>query len=81
MTVQIDEAGAVVIGGTTVDYATAHDWCVDTPEKITDLVEDTDAFARVIAEAETARPQQREAAVREAFAAGRPKRPGPSWAA
>lgn len=79
MTVEISETGAVFAGGRTVDYATAYNWCVDSPETVTDLVEDSRAFALVIAAAETASCEQREAAVREAFAAGRPRRPGPSW--
>lgn len=79
MTVEINETGAVVADGTTVDYATAYDWCVDNPEKITGLVEDTAAFAHVIAEAENAPADQQEAAVAMAFAAGVPKRPGVSW--
>ena len=79
MTVEINETGAVVAAGAPVDYATAYGWCVDNPERITSLVEDTRAFVVVIAGAESAPPEQREAAVAEAFAAGRPNVPGASW--
>lgn len=79
MSVGIDEQGTVTVGGRPVDYATAYGWCVDNPERITSLVEDTRAFVVVIAGAESAPPEQREAAVAEAFAAGRPKAPGASW--
>lgn len=79
MSVEIAEDGAVVAAGHRVDYATAYTWAVDDPEKITSLVEDTKAFVTVIAEAETAPVERQRSAVREAFAAGRPKRPGDSW--
>ncbi|MFI7744631.1 hypothetical protein [Kocuria rhizosphaericola] len=79
MSVEIAEDGAVVAAGQPVDYATVYDWAVDNPEKITSLVEDTKAFVTVIAEAEAAPVEQQQVAVREAFAAGRPKRPGASW--
>ena len=79
MSVEIAKDGAVVAAGQHVDYATAYDWAVDNPEKITSLVEDTKAFVTVIAEAETAPAEQQQSAVHEAFAAGRPKRPGASW--
>ncbi|MGQ1799114.1 hypothetical protein ACT4S5_18560 [Kocuria oceani] len=79
MSVEIAEDGAVVAAGHRVDYATAHTWAVDNPEKITSLVEDTKAFVTVIAAAEAAPAEQQQAAVREAFAAGRPQQPGASW--
>ncbi|MEX5255078.1 hypothetical protein [Kocuria arenosa] len=79
MSVEIAENGVVVAAGQPVDYATAYDWAVDNPEKITDLVEDTRAFVTVIAEAEAAPAEQQQVAVRQAFSAGRPKRPEASW--
>lgn len=79
MKVEITQEGVVLAGGRPVDYATAYAWCLDNPEKITDLVEDTQAFVEVIAAAETASLHEQSAAVREAFAAGRPRSPGASW--
>ncbi|MFF0944421.1 hypothetical protein ACFYE2_09360 [Kocuria sp. CPCC 205300] len=81
MSVEIAEDGAVVAAGQTVNYATAYDWAVDNPEKITVLVQDTKAFVTVIAEAEAeaAPAEQQQVAVREAFTAGRPQQPGASW--
>jgi hypothetical protein len=79
VSVEIAEDGAVVAAGQPVDYATAYTWAVDDPEKITSLVEDTKTFVTVIAEAEAAAVEQQQSAVREAFAAGRPKQPGDSW--
>ncbi|MFE7628910.1 hypothetical protein [Kocuria sp. NPDC057446] len=81
MSVEIAEGGTVVAAGHPVDYATAYTWAVDNPEKITALVEDTKAFVTVIAAAEAAPQEQQQAAVYEAFTAGRPKRPGASWSA
>ena len=52
MSVEIDEHGTVLANGRPVDYATAYAWCVDSPETITELVQDTKAFATVIAAAE-----------------------------
>ena len=76
---EIAEDGVVVAAGHRLDCATACTWAVDHPEKITDLVEDTQSFVTVIAEAETAPIEQQQAAVREAFIAGRPKVPGETW--
>jgi hypothetical protein len=81
MSVEITEDGAVVAAGQPVDYATVYDWAVDYPEKITDLVEDTRAFVTVLADAEAAPLEEQQAAMREAFTAGRPKRPGAFWSA
>lgn len=77
--VEIDEQGAVTAGGRPVDYATAYGWCLDSPETITELVRDTQAFATVIAEAERCGPEDQVAAVRRAFAAGVPRQPGARW--
>lgn len=79
MSVEIDEHGTVIANGRPVDYATAYAWCVDSPETITELVQDTKAFAMVIAAAEHAGPGEQAEAVRQAFAAGVPRQPGPSW--
>lgn len=79
MSVEIDERGTVTAHGRTVDYATAYAWCVDSPETITELVQDTKAFATVIAAAEHAGPEEQSVAVRQAFAAGVPREPGASW--
>lgn len=79
MSVEIDERGTVTAGGRPVDYATAYAWCVDSPETITELVQDTKAFATVIAAAEHAGPEEQAEAVRQAFAAGVPRRPGATW--
>lgn len=79
MSVEITEDGGVLVDGSPVDYATAYAWCLDNPEKITDLVEDTKAFVEVIAGAEGASAGEQQAAVREAFTAGRPRSPGASW--
>ncbi|MFI7581077.1 hypothetical protein [Kocuria kalidii] len=79
MSVEIDECGTVTAGGRPVDYATAYAWCVDSPETITELVQDTKAFATVIAAAEHAGPEEQAEAVRQAFAAGVPRRPGATW--
>lgn len=79
MSVDIAEDGAVVAAGRRLNYATAYNWAVDNPEQITALVEDTKAFVTVIANAEAAPVEQQQVAVREAFTAGRPKQPGPSW--
>lgn len=73
MSVEIAEDGTVVAAGQPVDYATAYDWAVDNPERITSLVEGTKAFVTVIAEAEAAPVEQQQVAVREAFSAGRPQ--------
>lgn len=81
MSVEIDEHGTVTAGGRPVDYATAYDWCVDSPETITELVQDTKAFVTVIAAAEQAAPEEQAEAVRQAFAAGVPRDPGASWTA
>lgn len=81
MSVEIDEHGTVTAGGRPVDYATAYAWCVDSPETITELVQDTKAFATVIAAAEQAGPEEQAEAVRQAFAAGVPRNPGASWTA
>ncbi|MFE7629948.1 hypothetical protein [Kocuria sp. NPDC057446] len=81
MSVEIDEHGTVTAGGRPVDYATAYAWCVDSPETITELVQDTKAFATVIAAAEQAGAEEQAEAVRQAFAAGVPREPGASWAA
>ncbi|GAA1763040.1 hypothetical protein [Kocuria aegyptia] len=80
MSLEIDEHGTVTAGGRPVDYATAYAWCVDSPETITELVQDTKAFATVIAAAEHAGPEEQAEAVRRAFAAGVPRDPGASWA-
>lgn len=80
MTVELDEQGTVTAGGRPVDWATAYHWAVDSPETITDLVHDTRAFVTVLAEAEHAGPEEQAAAVPRAFAAGRPRRPGATWA-
>ncbi|MCD1144519.1 hypothetical protein LQU92_04575 [Kocuria sp. LUK] len=80
MTVELDEQGTVTAGGRPVDWATAYHWAVDSPETITDLVHDTRAFVTVLAEAEHADPEEQAAAVPRAFAAGRPRRPGATWA-
>ncbi|MFF0990969.1 hypothetical protein [Kocuria nitroreducens] len=79
MSVEIDERGTVTVHGRPVDYATAYAWCVDSPETITELVQDTKAFATVIAAAEHAGPEEQAEAVRQAFAAGVPRQPGASW--
>jgi hypothetical protein len=79
MTVDIDECGTVTASGRPVDYATAYAWCLDSPETITELVLDTKAFALVIAAAEHCGPEEQAAAVRRAFAAGVPRRPGAGW--
>lgn len=79
MSVEIDEHGTVTVHGRPVDYATAYAWCVDSPETITELVQDTKAFATVIAAAEHAGPEEQAAAVRQAFLAGVPREPGASW--
>lgn len=81
MSVEIDEHGTVTAGGRPVDYATAYAWCVDSPETITELVQDTKAFVMVIAAAEQAAPEEQAEAVRQAFAAGVPRDPGASWTA
>ena len=80
MSVEIDEQGIVTADGRAVDYATAYRWCVDSPETITELVQDTKAFAVVIAAAEHSGPEEQAAAVRQAFVAGVPRRPGATWA-
>ena len=79
MSVEIDEHGTVTANGRPVDYATAYAWCVDSPETITELVQDTKAFATVIAAAEHAGPEEQAEAVRQAFVAGVPREPGASW--
>ncbi|MFI7742863.1 hypothetical protein [Kocuria rhizosphaericola] len=79
MSVEIDESGTVIADGRPVDYATAYAWCVDSPETITELVQDTKAFATVIAAAEHAGPEEQAEAVRQAFVAGVPREPGASW--
>ena len=79
MSVGIDEQGTVTVGGRPVDYATAYGWAVDSPETITELVQDTKAFATVIAAAEHAGPEEQAEAVRQAFIAGVPREPGASW--
>ncbi|MEX5297446.1 hypothetical protein RCG67_01545 [Kocuria sp. CPCC 205292] len=79
MSVEIDEHGTVTANGRPVDYATAYAWCVDSPETITELVQDTKAFATVIAAAEHAGPEEQAEAVRQAFIAGVPREPGASW--
>ncbi|MFI7482123.1 hypothetical protein ACH9EU_06860 [Kocuria sp. M1R5S2] len=81
MSVDIDEHGTVTANGRTVDYPTAYGWCLDSPETITELVLDTQAFATVIAEAEHAGPEEQAAAVRRAFEAGVPRTPGAGWPA
>lgn len=81
MSVGIDEQGTVTVGGRPVDYATAYGWAVDSPETITELVQDTKAFVTVIAAAEHAGPEEQAAAVRQAFAAGVPREPEASWSA
>ncbi len=79
MSVEIDEHGTVLANGRPVDYATAYAWCVDSPETITELVQDTKAFVTVIAAAEHAGPEEQAEAVRQAFLAGVPREPGASW--
>ncbi|MEX5271603.1 hypothetical protein [Kocuria sabuli] len=79
MSVGIDEQGTVTVSGRPVDYATAYGWAVDSPETITELVQDTKAFVTVIAAAENASPEEQAAAVRQAFAAGVPREPDSSW--
>lgn len=81
MSVGIDEQGTVTAGGRPVDYATAYGWAVDSPETITELVQDTKAFVTVIAAAETASPEEQAAAVRQAFVAGVPREPEATWSA
>lgn len=81
MSLEIDADGTIMADGRVVDYATAYRWCVDSPETITDLVKNTKAFATVIAAAEHQDAQGQAAAVRHAFAAGEPRRPGNTWSA
>lgn len=81
MSVGIDEQGTVTAGGRPVDYATAYGWAVDSPETITELVQDTKAFVTVIAAAENASPEEQAAAVRQAFVAGVPREPEATWSA
>lgn len=78
MSVEIAEDGAVMVAGHLGDDAIADIWTMDNPENITSLAEDTQTFVTVIAATEVAAAEQQPAA-REAFAVGRPKRPGASW--
>lgn len=81
MSLELDMDGAVVADGQVVDYATAYRWCLDSPETITELVQNTKEFATVIAAAEHQDAGQQAAAVRQACVAGRPRRPGTTWGA
>ena len=81
MSLELDADGTVIADGQAVDYATAYRWCLDSPETITGLVHNTKAFATVIAAAEHQDAGEQAAAVRQAFTAGGPRRPGTTWSA